>query len=123
MKAIAGTPGLIALFSGHDHGNTWCYKWDGNIDGIVAEGNPKGKGVNLCFGQHTGYGGYGDWIRGARQVVVSLAGLENDEDYVAETYIRLENGGVVGAVTLNGTYGEDEYPVTPDDRTKCPDCQ
>ena len=89
----------------------------------AKEGNPKGKGVNLCFGQHTGYGGYGDWIRGARQVVVSLAGLENDEDYVAETYIRLENGGVVGAVMLNNTYGEDEYPVTPDDRTKCPDCQ
>lgn len=118
MQAIARTPGLMALFSGHDHGNTWCKRWDGSIDGSAAGG----KGVNLCFGQHTGYGGYGDWIRGARQVVVSLAGLENDEDYVVDTYIRLENGGVVGAVSLNSTYGEDGYPVTPDDRTKCDGC-
>jgi len=117
MQAIAGTPGLMALFSGHDHGNTWCYKWDGSIDGSAAGGIVKGKGVDLCFGQHSGHGGYGNWIRGGRQVVVSLGGLENEEDYVVDTYIRLENGGLVGAVSLNGTYGEDEYPVTPDNRT------
>ena len=28
-----------------------------------------GNGINLCFGQHSGYGGYGNWIRGSRQVL------------------------------------------------------
>jgi hypothetical protein len=119
MQAVATTPGLMALFSGHDHGATWCYKWDEftpEVGVSVIEGN----GVNLCFGQRSGYGGYGSWIRGARQVVVSLAGLE---ERVVETYIRLESGEVVGAVTLNGTYGEDWYPATPNDKTKLPSAE
>lgn len=123
MRALASTPGLVALFSGHDHGNTWCGHWDGTIPGDTAVGTARG--LNLCFGQHTGYGGYGSWIRGGRQVLVTLEGLakkggedeENLKDFDVETYIRLENGDIVGAVTLNGTYGQDVYPVTPDQRT------
>jgi hypothetical protein len=79
----------------------------------------KGNGINLCFGQHSGYGGYGNWIRGSRQVLVTEANLP---DYVAETWIRLEDGGVVGSVSLNSTYGKDEYPATPNDMTYCPTC-
>ena len=29
MAAVAGTEGMMALFSGHDHGNTWCWRWEG----------------------------------------------------------------------------------------------
>ncbi|KAK3689280.1 Metallo-dependent phosphatase-like protein [Podospora appendiculata] len=115
MQAITSTPGFMALFSGHDHGNTWCAKWDGLLPGMTVKGN----GVNLCFGQHSGYGGYGSWIRGARQVVVTRKKLKKLE---VHTYIRLESGKVVGAVTLNATYGKDEYPITPDDRTRCMTC-
>jgi hypothetical protein len=78
-----------------------------------------GSGVNLCFGQHSGYGGYGNWIRGARQVLVSLSKLK---ELAVDTWIRLESGAVVGSVTLNATYGEDVYPATPDDMTYCPTC-
>jgi hypothetical protein len=113
MKAIASTPGLMAVFSGHDHGDTWCYKWEGTLPGMNVEGN----GVNLCFGQHSGYGGYGRWIRGARQVVVSLEKLG---ERVVDTHIRLESGKVVGAVSLNSTYGQDRYPATPNDETRLP---
>lgn len=113
MRAVTSTPGLMALFSGHDHGDTWCYKWEGLLPGMEVKGN----GVNLCFGQRSGYGGYGSWIRGARQIVVTLEGLK---DLAVDTYIRLESGESVGAVTLNRTYGADEYPVTPNDRTKLP---
>ncbi|KAK0771739.1 hypothetical protein LTR87_017468, partial [Friedmanniomyces endolithicus] len=60
MRALASTKGLMAVFSGHDRGNTWCYKWDGVLLGMEVEGN----GVNLCFGQHSGYGGYGNWGEG-----------------------------------------------------------
>ncbi|KAK3346517.1 Metallo-dependent phosphatase-like protein [Lasiosphaeria hispida] len=112
MEAVAGTEGLVAVFSGHDHGDSWCYRWDGVVEGMAVEG----KGVTLCFGQRSGYGGYGSWIRGARQVVVTM-----EEDGVqVDTFVRLESGDVVGAVTLNETYGLDSYPATPNDKTRCP---
>jgi hypothetical protein len=114
MEALASTPGLMAVFSGHDHGNTWCYKWNSKIRGMTVAGN----GVNLCFGQHTGYGGYGTWTRGSRQILVTEAMLKTFE---AETWIRLERGEVVGHVSLNSTYGEDWYPATPNSHSTGPD--
>lgn len=110
MDALASTPGLIAVFSGHDHGDTWCHKWNPNANHIAASGS----GINLCFGQHTGYGGYGSWIRGSRQVLLTEAMLENLE---AETWIRVEDRSVVGHVSLNSTYGQDSYPATPNKHT------
>ncbi|KOS19058.1 putative inactive purple acid phosphatase 16 [Escovopsis weberi] len=115
MRAVASTPGLIALFSAHDHGNTWCYRWDRLVPGMTVAGT----GVNLCFGQHSGYGGYGNWIRGSRQVRVSLGALARGG---ADTWIRLESGDVVGAVSLNATFGRDVYPATPNTMTYCPTC-
>jgi hypothetical protein len=115
MQAVASTPGLIALFSGHDHGDTWCYKWNGQLPGMSVVGN----GTNLCFGQHSGYGGYGNWIRGSRQVLISEDTLS---DWEVDTWIRLESSAVVGEVSLNATYGADTYPATPNDMTYCPTC-
>ncbi|KAL4950422.1 Metallo-dependent phosphatase-like protein [Aspergillus filifer] len=110
MKALAETEGVLGLFSGHDHGDTWCYRWDGQIPGTAVAGNS----MNLCFGQHSGYGGYGSWIRGSRQLLITESGLDNGE---LDTWIRLESGDVVGSVSLNGSYGEDIYPATPNDMT------
>ncbi|KAM3450638.1 hypothetical protein MY3296_005909 [Beauveria thailandica] len=110
MKAIAAADGIMALFSGHDHANSWCYKWDGELPGVEAKGN----GINLCYGQHTGYGGYGDWIRGSREIFVSLDKLR---DLVIDSHIRTERGQVIGAVSLNATYGNDSYPASPNDKT------
>ncbi|EAA27707.1 hypothetical protein NCU04532 [Neurospora crassa OR74A] len=130
MEAIASVPGMMALFSGHDHGNTWCYRWDGKVPGVQqkdegeGEGNGDGyerghgRGIDLCFGQHTGYGGYGSWIRGSRQIVVDQEDLK---EFAIRTHIRLENGEIVGAVTLNATYGQDRYPATPNDKTHLAD--
>lgn len=116
MRAITSIPGVLAVFSGHDHGDTWCAKWDDLLPGMWVQGN----GVNLCFGQHSGYGGYGSWERGARQVLVTKemlgrgAGwnIEASCDWEADTWIRLESGNVVGSVSLNATYGQDHYPAT-----------
>lgn len=116
MNALVDTPGVMAVFSGHDHGDTWCYKWDSLLSGMSVKGN----GVNLCFGQHTGYGGYGSWIRGSRQVLVSEEKLKKK---VVDSWIRLESGGIVGSVSLNATYGEDMYPATPDMLSSCPTCE
>lgn len=115
MHAVSTTPGFLALFSGHDHGDTWCYKWNGIIPGMTIDGN----GLNLCFGQHTGYGGYGNWIRGARQLRMTKGMLEKGE---VESWIRLEGGDVVGKIMLNATYGEDWYPTVPNTQTGCDTC-
>ncbi|CCF38184.1 hypothetical protein CH063_09336 [Colletotrichum higginsianum] len=93
MKAVSESQGVIGVFSGHDHGNSWCTKWKG---------------------KRTGYGGYGNWIRGSRQLFLTRDMLAKGE---LDTSIRLESGAVVGSVTLNSTYGEDKYPATPNDRT------
>lgn len=110
MQAVATTPGVMALFNAHEHGNTWCYKWDTELTNMTFSG----EGVNLCFGQHTGYGGHGDWIRGARQILVNQTKLQDGE---LDTWIRLEDGDVVGSVSLNATYNKDQYPTTPNDKT------
>lgn len=105
MQALVGMRGLIGLFYGHDHGQSWCYKWDSLLPGMSVAGN----GLNLCYGQHSGYGGYGDWIRGARQIVLTEDKLK---DYAVDTHIRLESGEVVGAVSLNSTFNSNYYPAT-----------
>ncbi|KAH0341658.1 Metallo-dependent phosphatase, partial [Aureobasidium melanogenum] len=101
MQALLDTKGLKAVFSGHDHGDDWCFRWDSKLKGMNLTGN----GLDLCFSRHSGYGGYGSWIRGSRQVVLK----KGQED--VETWVRLEDGGVSGRVTLNGTYGQDSYPA------------
>lgn len=78
--------------------------------------NFSGNGLKLCFGQHTGYGGYGSWARGSRQVYIHQDQLA---DLAIETWIRTDSADghgpmVLGNVTLNSTYGEDIYTVTPE---------
>ncbi|KAI5247519.1 Metallo-dependent phosphatase [Aureobasidium subglaciale] len=101
MQALLDTKGLKAVFSGHDHGDDWCFSWTSKLKGMNLTGN----GLDLCFDRRSGYGGYGSWTRGSRQVV-----LQKGKEEV-ETWVRLEDGNVSGKVTLNGTYGQDSYPA------------
>ena len=108
MKALLETRGLNSVYSGHDHGNSWCGTWDGK----EAGGRPL-----LCFVKHTGYGGYGNWRRGSRVVELRFGGERNREvggknanEMKVETWIRMESGDVVQRVSLNETYGTDVYP-------------
>ncbi|KUL82257.1 hypothetical protein ZTR_10772 [Talaromyces verruculosus] len=109
MKALVETEGLIATFSGHDHGNDWCFKWNTTL----SEMDIKGDGVVLCFDRHSGYGGYGSWTRGSRQILLDEKTLGKQTD----TWVRLEEGSISGAVTLNATYGQDRYPAVKDTST------
>lgn len=99
MQALLDTKSLKAVFSGHDHGDDWCFKWNGTLSGMNLTGNC----IDLCFGRHSGYGGYGSWTRGSRQVL-----LQKGKDEI-ETWIRLEDGSISGKVMLNSTYGQDRY--------------
>ncbi|KAJ5389109.1 uncharacterized protein N7496_000177 [Penicillium cataractarum] len=101
MQALLNTSGLMATFSGHDHENDWCFKWNGSL----ADQNLTGNGINMCYGRHTGYGGYGDAPRGGRQIFLNQKTMKDE----IETWIRLEDGTTAAAVTLNATYGQDHY--------------
>ena len=65
----------------------------------------EGNGLKMCYGRRTGYGGYGDWARGGRQLVLR----ENVSETPIETWIRLEDETARARVTLNSTYGQDQY--------------
>ncbi|ORY14141.1 Metallo-dependent phosphatase-like protein [Clohesyomyces aquaticus] len=106
MKELVATSGLMAVFSGHDHRVDWCMTWSSTTP--LPHTDPStGNNLHLCFGRHTGYGGYASEVpRGARQIVIHE---QNTVSTGVETYIRLENGSVTGHVMLNATYGQDTY--------------
>ncbi|KAH8889592.1 Metallo-dependent phosphatase [Thozetella sp. PMI_491] len=118
VDALLSRPLLHSVYVGHDHGNSWCALWpsgqkkDEGASGLSARTSPF-----LCFGKHTGYGGYGDWNRGSR--VVHLNFVDNDGDgdfddpheFLVDTWVRMENSNVVTRVSLNETYGIDQYPT------------
>ena len=103
LAELADTGGLRATFSGHDHGDDWCFRWTSRFSSAPVAGT----GSFHCFGRRSGYGGYGRWTRGSRQILFA-------EDALAEeisTWVRLEDESVSGRVSLNRTYGDDEYPA------------
>jgi hypothetical protein len=59
----------------------------------------------MCYGRHTGYGGYGDWARGGRQILLDQRSLKSD----MRSWVRMEDGSISGNVHLNATYGQDKY--------------
>lgn len=101
MSVLSNTDGLLAAFSGHDHDNDWCFKWKR----VTTNPAGAGDGVNVCYGRHTGYGGYGNLARGGRQISLRQETVTKE----VVTWIRLEDGLVPENVTLNATYGQDEY--------------
>lgn len=114
MKALVEIEGLMAVFSGHDHGVDWCMKWSKNLPNTTPS---NGNGLNICFNRHSGYGGYSDWTRGARQIVVGEDMLGKN---IVDTWIRLENGKISGRVTLNNTFGTDQYSAADTSKTSAP---
>ncbi len=119
MKAVTSTPGMMGMFSAHIHGNSWCYKWTSDtLPGYPVQ--PEGEGLNICFGQRTGYGGNGNWERGTRNLLLRQDKLAKGE---IDTWIRLESGDAVGSVSLNATFGQDVYPEVPVRKTYCEECK
>jgi hypothetical protein len=113
MGALVETEGLMAVFSGHDHGMDWCMKWAKDLPD-TSPSNGNSNGLNVCFNCHSGYGGYTNWARGARQIVVKEDMLDAK---VVDTWIRMENGKISGRIPLNATFGTDQYPVVDKSKT------
>ena len=59
LAALSSATSTLAVFVGHDHDNAWCCPL---------------QNMQLCYGQHTGFGGYGaDGERGARVIQVDTS--------------------------------------------------
>ncbi|KAK5583076.1 hypothetical protein RB653_004666 [Dictyostelium firmibasis] len=68
--------GRVRMISvGHNHGNDFCSTFDN---------------IKMCYGRHSGYGGYGTWERGAR--VIQLTHNPNKNTVSSITYITFETG-------------------------------
>ena len=74
--------GIRAVFTGHDHGNSWCC--------VSKTRTTLLKMPTLCYGRHTGYGGYGRQKRGAR--IIQLE--SNKSMFKIKTWLRMEDGSV-----------------------------
>lgn len=80
MKALEARPSVQAVFVGHNHGLDWCCPY---------------KTFWLCFARHSGYGGYGNWARGARILEIS------EQPFSLKSWITMENSTVHSHVFLS----------------------
>uniref|UniRef100_A0A0D9VA45 Calcineurin-like phosphoesterase domain-containing protein n=1 Tax=Leersia perrieri TaxID=77586 RepID=A0A0D9VA45_9ORYZ len=80
MDALAKRASVKAVFVGHNHGLDWCCPHDS---------------LWLCFARHTGYGGYGNWPRGARVIQIS------EQPFSIQSWIRMENGAKHSDIILS----------------------
>ncbi|XP_042481448.1 probable inactive purple acid phosphatase 16 isoform X2 [Macadamia integrifolia] len=71
MDFIANRTSVKAVFVGHNHGLDWCCPYNK---------------LWLCFARHTGYGGYGNWPRGARILEMT------QQPFSLKSWIRMEDG-------------------------------
>lgn len=79
---------LLAV--GHNHGNSYCCPAEGG-------NNQTPSLLSLCFGRHSGYGGYGNWDRGARVYELTLSSSANDEqrrDFSYKSWLQMESGNI-----------------------------
>ncbi|OVA06106.1 Phosphoesterase domain [Macleaya cordata] len=78
MKILVNRPSVKAVFVGHNHGLDWCCPYDENK-------------LWLCFARHSGYGGYGNWPRGARMIEITQQPAAAAA-FSIKTWIRMEDG-------------------------------
>lgn len=98
ISLMKSNENVLLLAAGHNHGNDYCCR--------VEDAS-----LHLCFGRHSGYGGYTVVDRGARVYELQLNGggstgsrnlrvLEDDSSTIAwNSWVRLESGEVIDEFT------------------------
>ncbi|KAL0555018.1 hypothetical protein IC582_008949 [Cucumis melo] len=81
MSLLEQRPSVKAVFVGHNHGLDWCC--------------PHKTKLWLCFARHSGYGGYGDWPRGARIIQIT------HQPFSLKSWIRMEDGQLHSEIILS----------------------
>ena len=123
VNSLAHDPGIVSalqraqnipfLAVGHNHGNDYCCPTATNSSEGSSQTSYNTQHLHLCYGRHSGYGGYGKWDRGARIYELDLVfqprtktpgssfssstSLTVDQKEVSlqwRSYVRLENGDV-----------------------------
>ncbi|KAL8493904.1 hypothetical protein ACS0TY_024895 [Phlomoides rotata] len=80
MEVLEQRHSVKAIFVGHNHGLDWCCPY---------------KKLWLCFARHSGYGGYGNWSRGARILEIT------QQPFSLKSWIRMEDGHIHSEVNLS----------------------
>jgi len=91
VEALADNQNMHFLAVGHNHGYDYCCPYDS----VKSENN-----LHLCFGRHSGYGGYGTWDRGARVYKLEYESSFDEIDiknwiFRWSSYIRMESGKTI----------------------------
>jgi hypothetical protein len=79
VEALSDAENVHFLAVGHNHGNDYCCRHTPSL--------------HLCFGRHSGYGGYGRWDRGARVYQLKLNQTGGWTGW--KSWVRMESGEVV----------------------------
>jgi len=84
-------PLLHFLAVGHNHGNSYCCPAASDNTTRMTTSH-----LHVCFGRHSGYGGYGKpyWLKGARVYEISLGG-DGDTSIHWKSWVRLETEFIV----------------------------
>lgn len=82
VQALVNSQRFSFLAVGHNHGNDYCCAYSNTTS------------FKVCFGRHSGYGGYGKWERGVR--VYELMTIPSDSTSMGwKSWVRLESGKVI----------------------------
>jgi hypothetical protein len=88
VQALSNSGGRVHFLGvGHNHGNDYCCPYSDTK-------------MHVCYGRHSGYGGYGTWERGARVYELTI----HEEDQYAlhwKSWVRLESGQIVDEVSYS----------------------
>jgi predicted MPP superfamily phosphohydrolase len=100
METLSATGRFFFLGVGHDHGMGYCCPY-GPADQMNTTAGDDANKMHVCFGRHSGYGGYGRWERGCRVYelhYVEGAMLNSEAKNPAiqwSSWVRLESGEIV----------------------------
>jgi 3',5'-cyclic AMP phosphodiesterase CpdA len=83
VETLVKVGNVHLLGVGHIHGNDYCCRTDSNTTTSSR--------LHLCFGKHSGYGGYGRWDRGARVYELAIQN-EDPTTFSWTSYVRMESG-------------------------------
>lgn len=93
VDALADNQNMHLLAVGHNHGYDYCCPYYSDTK--------KENNLHLCFGRHSGYGGYGTWDRGARVYKLEYESSPDEKKDVKNwlfqwsSYIRMESGKTI----------------------------
>ena len=102
VAALWNASNVHFLGVGHNHGNDYCCPLnDWGQQGDQQQQRQRQQysdreEMSLCFGRHSGYGGYGSWDRGSRVYELTWTTINGNVDSFGwKSWVRLESGEVV----------------------------